>query len=95
MWAGASEATPMKQPLKRSSSLARSSEQEHPPLTNTKSAAPLGVPTQAMADPAQVGRQLARKILSTKPVITPNFQTALYLFMVRRYPHAIGKLFRL
>ncbi len=65
----------------------------HPPLTNTKSAAPLGVPPQAMADPADVGRQLAKKILSTKPVITPDFKTAAYLFFARRFPEAIGKLF--
>jgi NAD(P)-dependent dehydrogenase (short-subunit alcohol dehydrogenase family) len=65
----------------------------HPPLTNTKSAAPLGIPPQAMADPADVGRKLARRILSTKPVITPDFKTAAYLFFTRRYPDAIGKLF--
>ena len=65
----------------------------HPPLTNTKSTAPLGIPAQAMADPADVGRKLAKKILSTKPVITPDFQTAVYLFFARRYPNAIGKLF--
>jgi len=45
----------------------------HPPLTNTKSA-PLGIPTQAMADPTDVGRKLAKKILSTKPVIIPDFK---------------------
>ena len=65
----------------------------HPPLTNTKSAAPLGVPPQAMADPADVGRKLAKKILSTKPVLTPDFKTAAYLFFARRFPEAIGKLF--
>ena len=36
----------------------------HPPLTNTKSAAPLGIPPQAMADPAEVRRKLAKKILA-------------------------------
>jgi NAD(P)-dependent dehydrogenase (short-subunit alcohol dehydrogenase family) len=41
----------------------------HPPLTNTRSAAPLGIPAQAMADPEQVGRNLARQIRSTKPII--------------------------
>jgi len=65
----------------------------HPPLTDTKSASPLGIPSQAMADPADVGRRLAKKILSTKPVITPNFQTTAYLFLARRYPGAVGKLF--
>jgi len=65
----------------------------HPPLTNTQSAAPLGIPPQAMADPADVGRKLARKILSTRPVITPDFRTAAYLFFAHRYPDATGKLF--
>ncbi len=65
----------------------------HPPLTNTKSAAPLGLPPQAMADPAQVGHRLAKKILSTKPVITPDWRTAAYLFLARRYPARLGGLF--
>ena len=65
----------------------------HPPLTNTKSAATLGIPPQAMADPAEVGRRLARKILSTKPVITPDFRTAAYLFFARRFPEVPGRLF--
>lgn len=65
----------------------------HPPLTNTKSAAPLGIPPQTMADPADVGRKLAKKILSTKPVITPDLKTAAYLFFARRFPDGIGKLF--
>jgi len=64
----------------------------HPPLTNTKSASPLGIPSQVMADPSDVGRALAKKILSTKWVITPNLQTRIYLFFARRFPHAIGKL---
>ncbi len=64
----------------------------HPPLTNTKSASPLGIPTQVMADPAKVGQQLASKILVTKPVVTPNLQTKVYLFLSRRFPSSIGKL---
>lgn len=65
----------------------------HPPLTNTKSAAPLGIPPQAMADPADVGHRLAKKVLSTKPVITPDLKTAAYLFFARRFPDAVGRLF--
>ena len=64
----------------------------HPPLTNTKSALPLGIPTQVMADPAKIGQQLASKILVTKPVVTPNLQTKVYLFLSRRFPSSIGKL---
>lgn len=65
----------------------------HPPLTNTKSASPLGVPAQALADPAIVGRNLARKIESTKPVIASDLQTAIYLFFAYRYPLFFGRLF--
>ena len=65
----------------------------HPPLTNTKSAAPLGVPLQVMDDPARIGQKLAKQIMSTKPVITPDFRTALYLFLAYRYPLMLGKLF--
>jgi NAD(P)-dependent dehydrogenase (short-subunit alcohol dehydrogenase family) len=65
----------------------------HPPLTNTKSAAPLGIPVQAMDDPARVGRNLAKRILSTKPVIASDFRTAVYLFFAYRYPKVLGKLF--
>jgi len=65
----------------------------HPPLTNTKSASPLGVPTQALADPTIVGRNLAKKIESTKPVIASDMQTAIYLYFAYRYPLFFGRLF--
>jgi NAD(P)-dependent dehydrogenase (short-subunit alcohol dehydrogenase family) len=65
----------------------------HPPLTNTKSAAPLGIPAQAMDDPARVRRNLAKRVLSTKPVIASDFRTAVYLFFAYRYPKVLGKLF--
>lgn len=65
----------------------------HPPLTNTKSAAPLGVPIQAMDDPARVGRNLAKQILSTRAVIASDLRTAIYLLFAYRYPGALGKLF--
>jgi hypothetical protein len=65
----------------------------HPPLTRTPSAAPLGVPAQAMADPAVVGRRLARQIRSAGPVITPDLGTRLYLAMARRLPMQLGRLF--
>lgn len=65
----------------------------HPPLTNTKSAAPLGIPAQAMDDPARVGRNLAKLILSTRPIIASDFRTAVYLFFAYRYPKMLGRLF--
>jgi NAD(P)-dependent dehydrogenase (short-subunit alcohol dehydrogenase family) len=65
----------------------------HPPLTNTKSASPLGIPVQAMDNPARVGRNLAKQVLSTKAVITPDFRTSVYLFFAYRYPLVLGRLF--
>ncbi len=65
----------------------------HPPLTNTKSASPLGVPVQAMDNPIRVGRNLAKRILSTKAVIAPDFRTSVYLFFAYRYPLVLGRLF--
>lgn len=65
----------------------------HPPLTNTKSASPLGIPAQAMDDPLRVGRNLAKQILATKSVIAADFRTAIYLFMAYRYPLVLGRLF--
>lgn len=64
----------------------------HPPLTNTKSASPLGIPARVMADPAKVGRELAAKILFKKPIITANLQTSLYLSLSRIFPVKTGKL---
>ena len=64
-----------------------------PPLTNTKSASPLGIPPQVMADPTDVGRKLAAKIMSVKPDVTPGFQSSLFLFLARRYPVFCGRLF--
>jgi NAD(P)-dependent dehydrogenase (short-subunit alcohol dehydrogenase family) len=63
----------------------------HPPLTDTPSAAPLGVPEEIMADPADVGRKLARKIGSRIDLITPDFQTRLGLFANRLFPIGMGQ----
>jgi hypothetical protein len=46
-----------------------------------------------MDDPAEVGRKLAKKILSTRPVIAPDLRTSIYLFFTYRYSQALGKLF--
>jgi len=64
----------------------------HPPLTNTRSAAPLGIPVQGMANPAVVGRKLASKIESTRPTITPDLQTAVGLFATQHFPRLMGRL---
>jgi len=64
----------------------------HPPLTNTASAAPLGIPARAMADPAVVGRKLARRIGSRSPVVTPDVTTSFGLWVSRCFPTATGRL---
>lgn len=64
----------------------------HPPLTDTPSASPLGVPARFMADPAVVGRRLAARILSRRTVITPGFGAGLGLLMSRWVPGAVGRM---
>ena len=62
----------------------------HPPLTRTPSAAPLGVPAQFMADPEAVGRRLARKIGSRRPVLTPGPAEAIGVWLARLVPGPMG-----
>lgn len=64
----------------------------HPPLTRTHSAAPLGIPPEAMDDPERVGRRLAKRIFSSRFIITPDFRTSVFLFFAYRHPRWIGKL---
>ncbi len=64
----------------------------HPTLTRTKSAAPLGIPAQAMADPAVVGRGLARRIGSRKAIVTANLTTRTGVFLSRHFPERMGTL---
>jgi len=64
----------------------------HPPLTATRSAAPLGVPEEMMHDPSEVGRQLAARVESRRAVITPGFQTAAGLGLQRHFPGLMGRL---
>lgn len=63
-----------------------------PPTTDTRMAAELGYPGWMRADPEAVGRKLASKIESTGPVITPDWQTSLGLFFVRRTPGVWAKM---
>jgi NAD(P)-dependent dehydrogenase (short-subunit alcohol dehydrogenase family) len=63
----------------------------HPPLTRTKSSAPLGVPPQMMADPADVGRKLAAKVGQIKPVLAPDLSTALGIAANRHFPVQMGR----
>ena len=63
----------------------------HPPLTRTDSSAPLGVPPEMMADPAQVGRRLARRVGRQAPVLTPDLGTALGTAANRHFPVQMGR----
>jgi len=65
----------------------------HPPLTNTRSASPLGVPVQIMDDPEKVGSKLAKQILSTRGVIVPDFRSRVYIFLAYRFPRLLGGFF--
>lgn len=63
----------------------------YPPLTRTKSSSPLGVPAQFMADPAEVGRKLAKKIGSKGAVVTPGIAESLGVLSSKLAPEAMGK----
>ncbi|HRV09673.1 MAG TPA: short-chain dehydrogenase, partial [Acidobacteriota bacterium] len=63
----------------------------HPPLTQTRSAAPLGVPPQFMAEPASVGRKLAKRIGSRKAVVTPGLIETIGVFVARLAPGIMGR----
>jgi NAD(P)-dependent dehydrogenase (short-subunit alcohol dehydrogenase family) len=63
----------------------------HPLLKRTRSSAPLGVPVQFMADPAEVGRRLTKKIGSTRPVVTPGFAETIGVLASKLVPGSMGK----
>lgn len=66
----------------------------HPTITNTKSASPLGLPEEAMAKPEEVGRKLARKIMSTEPMVSGDLATAVGLFISQKFPGFMGSMFQ-
>jgi len=47
--------------------------------------------SHVMADPSKVGQQLAEKTLTVKPIVTPDLQTRVCLFLCRRFSTAIGR----
>lgn len=53
----------------------------HPPLTRTKSAAGFGIPPEMMADPETVGRELAKMVGKTKPVLVAGVGNRIQLWM--------------
>lgn len=63
----------------------------HPSLTRTNSSAPLDMPKQFMKDPSMVGKKLAGKIGSTRPVITPGAAKSAGVFYSRMFPGMMGR----
>lgn len=63
----------------------------HPPLTDTTSSKPLGIPKQMMADAAKVGKGLANKIEKTNKIVAPDFITGLSIKMTYRIPYKMGE----
>ena len=63
----------------------------HPRLAKTRSATTLGYPESQMSDPAHVGRKLAGKIESTRPVIYTDWVTRIGLALAQRFPYLVKK----
>lgn len=64
----------------------------HPPLTRTKSASGLGVPVEMMADPVVVGRNLAKQVGKTRPVLAPDPGNGFQLWVTYHFRVQMGKL---
>lgn len=64
----------------------------HPPLTRTRSAAPLPVPKEFMADPKKVGYGIARHISSKRFIICHSFWQKLQTLGCYCFPVKMGKL---
>lgn len=64
----------------------------HPPLTRTKSASGLGVPVEMMADPDVVGRNLAKQVGKTRPVLAPDLNNGFQLWVTYHFRVQMGKL---
>lgn len=63
----------------------------HPPLTNTKSAGPLPVPTEFKADPEKVGIGLAKNIEKNSYIICHSFPQKLQALGCYLFPLKMGK----
>lgn len=64
----------------------------HPPLTRTKSAEPLPVPKEFMADPQKVGYGLAKHISSERFIICHSFVQKIQTIICYLFPLKMGKL---
>jgi NAD(P)-dependent dehydrogenase (short-subunit alcohol dehydrogenase family) len=63
----------------------------HPRLAKTRSAMTLDYPASQMSDPEYVGRRLARKIESTRPVIYTDWVTRFGLALTQRVPALVRR----
>lgn len=64
----------------------------HPPLTNTKSASPLPVPKEFMAEPKKVGVGLAKSIHKKSYIICHSFGQKLQTMVCYLFPIKMGRL---
>jgi NAD(P)-dependent dehydrogenase (short-subunit alcohol dehydrogenase family) len=64
----------------------------HPPLTRTNSAEGFGVPPEMMADPQVVGRELAKLVGKTRPMLAVGFINNIQLQMSYHLRVPMGKL---
>jgi len=64
----------------------------HPPLTHTKSAAGFGIPPKMMADPEVVGRELAKLVGKTRPMLAAGIVNNIQLQMSYHLRVLMGKL---
>lgn len=64
----------------------------HPPLTRTKSAEPLPVPKEFMADPKKVGHGIANHISSRHFILCHNFSQKVQTLICYLFPIKMGRL---
>lgn len=64
----------------------------HPPLTRTRSSAPLPVPPEFMASPETIGRYLSRRIFSHRFIICPSPMQKLQTLACYYAPLKLGRL---
>jgi len=64
----------------------------HPPLTNTPSAKPIGLPSGMLEDAEKVGRLLAKKIGSKRKVITADWKSNAGIQMMKVFPYFMGRM---
>jgi len=64
----------------------------HPPLTRTKSAAPLPIPSEFMADPEEVGVGLAKRLRKKAFIICHSFGQRVQTLSCYLFPVKMGRL---